>query len=239
MTGGAVGVLVQHFAFFPTSDPGAYAMVGMGTLFAGIIRAPMTSVLMIFELTDNYQVLVPLMVANMISFWISRHFQPKPLYHALLEQDDVYLPEVGGRMALSAWRARDIMTRDYTSIPPDTSFEKALAMIANTQAKCFLVGTDGVLSGLITRAVIERAARSNTASMPVASSMIKNPAYVYPDHVIGVAVERLGKNPGLLPVLTRGEQRHLEGVITQQSLIQSIEKNQEATGEEVISPATK
>ena len=49
---------------FPTGDPGAYALVGMGTLFAGIIRAPMTSVFMIFEITQDYQILVPLMVAN-------------------------------------------------------------------------------------------------------------------------------------------------------------------------------
>lgn len=231
MTGGVIGLLVHRFAFFPASDPGAYAMVGMGTLFAGIIRAPMTSVLMIFELTDNYQVLVPLMVANMISFWISRHFQPKPLYHALLEQDHVYLPEVGARMDLSAWRARDIMTRRYISIPPDMSFEKALAMVANSGEKCFLVGNDGVLSGLITRDSIERAARSNMVSAPIAGSIIENPAYVYPDSLIGLAVERLGRNPGLLPVITRGEERHVEGVITPQTLIGSVERNQESTKE--------
>ena len=48
----------------PPGGPGAYALVGMGTLFAGIIRAPMTSVFMIFELTQDYQIIVPLMVAN-------------------------------------------------------------------------------------------------------------------------------------------------------------------------------
>jgi len=61
-------------------------------LFAGIIRAPMTSVFMIFELTQDYQILVPLMIANMLSFAISKRFQPKPVYHALLEQNHIYLP---------------------------------------------------------------------------------------------------------------------------------------------------
>ena len=70
--GGAVGLLVNRFAPFPTADAGAYALVGMGTLFAGIIRAPMTSVFMIFEITQDYQILVPLMVANLLSFVISR-----------------------------------------------------------------------------------------------------------------------------------------------------------------------
>ncbi len=61
-------MLVHRIAPFPTADPGAYALVGMGTLFAGIIRAPMTSVFMIFEITQDYQILVPLMVANLLSF---------------------------------------------------------------------------------------------------------------------------------------------------------------------------
>jgi CIC family chloride channel protein len=97
MTGGAVGVLIHAFAPFPTSDPGAYALVGMGALFAGIIRAPMTSVIMIFELTQDYHILVPLMVANMISLFVSRRYQPTPIYHALLEQDGIHLPPSGER----------------------------------------------------------------------------------------------------------------------------------------------
>src|ERR1700733_9265608 len=92
MAGGAVGHVIQTYAPFPTGGPGAYALVGMGALFAGIIRAPMTSVVMIFELTQDYQILVPLMVANMLSLLISRHFQPKPVYQALLEQNGIYLP---------------------------------------------------------------------------------------------------------------------------------------------------
>jgi len=91
MAGGALGIVVHRVAPFPTADPGAYALVGMGTLFAGIIRAPMTSVFMIFEITQDYQILVPLMVANMLSFAISKRYQPVPVYHALLQQDGIDL----------------------------------------------------------------------------------------------------------------------------------------------------
>jgi CIC family chloride channel protein len=97
MAGGAVGLLLHQFAPIPTGDPGAYALVGMGTLFAGIIRAPMTSVFMIFELTQDYHILVPLMVANMLSYWISRRYQPVPVYNALLEQSGIHLPEPSHR----------------------------------------------------------------------------------------------------------------------------------------------
>jgi len=85
---------VHQLAPFPTGDPGAYALVGMGTLFAGVIRAPMTSVFMIFEITQDYQILVPLMVANLLSFAISRRYQPVPVYHALLRQDGIHLPSL-------------------------------------------------------------------------------------------------------------------------------------------------
>jgi CIC family chloride channel protein len=110
MAGGAVGVLVHRFAPFATSDPGAYALVGMGTLFAGIIRAPMTSVFMIFELTQDYQIIVPLMIANMVAFAVSRRYQPEPVYHALLHQDHVHLPAPPVRAAAVAVRAGDIIT---------------------------------------------------------------------------------------------------------------------------------
>lgn len=93
MVGGALGTAVHAIAPFPTGDPGAYALVGMGALFAGIIRAPMTSVFMIFEITQDYQILVPLMVANLLSFSISRRYQPTPVYHALLAQDGIRLPQ--------------------------------------------------------------------------------------------------------------------------------------------------
>jgi CIC family chloride channel protein len=99
MAGGAVGTIVHRVAPFPTGGPGAYALVGMGTLFAGIIRAPMTSVFMIFEITQDYQILVPLMVANLLSFAISKRYQPMTIYHALLHQDDIHLPSAAERRA--------------------------------------------------------------------------------------------------------------------------------------------
>jgi CIC family chloride channel protein len=92
MTGGAVGAVVNMYAPFPTASVGAYALVGMGAVFAGIIRAPITSVIMIFEVTQDYDIIVPLMVANMLSLLLSRRLQREPVYAALLQQDGIPLP---------------------------------------------------------------------------------------------------------------------------------------------------
>jgi CIC family chloride channel protein len=121
MAGGAVGMLVHAHAPFPTAEAGAYALVGMGTVFAGIVRAPMTSVFMIFEITQDYQILVPLMVANMLSFLISKRFQRLPIYEALLLQDDIHLPHGAPRMVTGSRTARDIMqgaAATVADVPP-------------------------------------------------------------------------------------------------------------------------
>src|SRR5271167_807229 len=225
MAGGTVGVLMHRFAPFPTGDPGGYALVGMGTLFAGIIRAPMTSVFMIFELTQDYQVFVPLMIANMISFVISKHYQPTALYHALLQLDHVHLPAPGVRMPVGTWRARDIMTREFTFIPPDISIEEAARVAAPTGAGCFLVGTNGVYSGLVTRDRIEEALGSGAAEAPIATIVTKDHAHVHPDQSLELVLDRLAKSPGLLPVVSRNQVSHVEGVITPQTLIQFVQRN--------------
>ena len=69
----------------------------MGTAFAGIVRTPFTSVIMIFEMTRDYSIIVPLMISNMISFFISRQLQPEPIYEALALQEGVYLPTAESR----------------------------------------------------------------------------------------------------------------------------------------------
>src|SRR5229473_397305 len=87
MLGGAVGTGAHHLFPAYTATPGAYALVGMGAVFAGIVRAPMTSVLMIFEMTQDYAVIVPLMISNLVSLFISSRLQQQPIYEALAVQD--------------------------------------------------------------------------------------------------------------------------------------------------------
>ena len=225
MAGGAVGMLVHKVGLFPAGDPGAYALVGMGAVFAGIIRAPMTSVFMIFELTQDYQVFVPLMVANMISFAISRQFQPTPLYRALLEQDHVHLPGAAARAATPSRRAREVMTSDFTMISPKASMASAADAVSATTAKCFLVGDDGTVEGLITREKIEQEMQANKKDAPVHDFVISEYGHVHPDHSLEVVIDRLGQSPGLLPVVSRSDSQHVVGVITPQSLAQFVQKN--------------
>jgi CIC family chloride channel protein len=91
MLGGAVGYLDVTVFHHPADSIGAFAVVGMGAVFAGIVRAPMTSILIIFEMTSGYGLVLPLMIANMSAFALARHWRHTSLYEALLEQDGIYL----------------------------------------------------------------------------------------------------------------------------------------------------
>jgi CIC family chloride channel protein len=90
--GGTVGYLDVVVFHHSTDSIGAFALVGMGAVFAGIIRAPMTSVLIIFEMTGGYGLILPLMIANMTAYGLARHWRNVPVYEALLLQDGVVLP---------------------------------------------------------------------------------------------------------------------------------------------------
>ena len=96
MLGGAFGSLDQ--TLFRHDDVGAFALVGMGAVFSATVRAPMTSVLIIVEMTSGYSLILPLMIANMSAYVIAKHYRPEPIYEALLAQDGIHLR---GRAVLS------------------------------------------------------------------------------------------------------------------------------------------
>ncbi len=117
MIGGTVGSVVHGLLPGVTANPGAYALVGMGTAFAGIVRTPLTSVIMIFEMTRDYSIIVPLMISNLISFFISQQLQREPIYEALALQEGVYLPTGESRDELAGIRVSEVMRARYRTDP--------------------------------------------------------------------------------------------------------------------------
>jgi len=92
MLGGSVGYLDVTIFHHSSDAIGAFAVVGMGAVFAGIVRAPMTSILIVFEMTGGYGLVLPLMIANMSAFALARYWRNVPIYEALLAQDGIELP---------------------------------------------------------------------------------------------------------------------------------------------------
>ena len=103
MVGGAVGYLDVNLFTHAPAEIGAFALVGMGAVFAGIIRAPITSVLIIIEMTGGYSLILPLMIANMITFALVRHWRPVPVYDALLWHKTEFISRMERDRRLTDW----------------------------------------------------------------------------------------------------------------------------------------
>jgi CBS domain-containing protein len=116
------------------------------------------------------------------------------------------------------------MTREFILLAPVVSVEDAARLMVELEANGFLVGENGLYSGLVTRDQIDHALQSGMMADPIAHLVIKDHAHVHPDHPLELVLERLGKNPSILPVVSRSEARHVEGVITPQTMIQSLQK---------------
>jgi CIC family chloride channel protein len=225
MAGGAVGLVVRKIAPFPTAEAGAYALVGMGTLFAGIIRAPMTSVFMIFEITQDYQILVPLMVANMLSFLISRRYQPVPVYHSLLHQDGIHLPSPLMHASSANRTARDVMQTDIALLSPDMTIEQAWRLFGAEASLRYLAGADRRLVGIVDFEDLETARSAGKGSQLLSAVVDHNFVHAHPDQPIDIVLDRLAQSGGILPVVSRTDARHLEGVITLDGLRKGAHQN--------------
>lgn len=136
MLGGSVGHLVH--ALFPdhTGSAGAYALVGMGAAFAGIIRTPMTSVIMIFEVTRDYTIIVPLMIANLCSYFLAQKLQRIPIYEALSSQDGIKMPSAAHRpeplTVQQAMQPPGSGIAQEVSVHPDDPLDMALQVMGKT-----------------------------------------------------------------------------------------------------------
>ena len=220
MIGGAAGHISQQL--FPefSAGAGAYALVGMGATFAGIIRTPLTSVFMIFELTRNYSILVPLMLANLTSYVISYKLQRLPIYVALAEQDGVHLPE---RLEPEAPLERTVLNA-MEPVPATVEGDSKLSELPDDPAGGLYVAVkDGDFIGVLTEYEVDQALAKGEGDQSVSQLLPESKTgfkvdtipHVHPDQTLDLALERMGAfHVRALPVLDRGNVRKLRGYIT-------------------------
>ena len=223
MLGGAVGTVAHHWLPTYTAAPGAYALVGMGALFAGIVRAPMTSVLMIFEMTRDYTVIVPLMIANLASLSISIRFQKEPIYEALAQQDGIHLPSHKTREEFGWHTAQQIMRDAPQLLPASMSIHDAAERMQSSEFRTWLVEDEGDIAGVLSEATVESALAGGRAGENLMSlcGNLEFP-HVHPDHPLTLALERMSKaHLDILPVVNRANIHKLEGIVTLRDVLGS------------------
>lgn len=214
MIGGSVGSVAHTLLPGMTANPGAYALVGMGTAFAGIVRTPLTSVIMIFEMTRDYSIIVPLMISNLISFFISQQLQHEPIYEALALQEGVYLPTGESREELAGIPVSKVMHTGVAPLQPEARIEDAKARFEREKTSSWPVGNDSTLQGVVSIHQIETAEPPPSTVQDLLAGNGDFP-YVHADHPLSHALERMGaKGVDVLPVVSRANIRQMYGVVT-------------------------
>ncbi|MFZ0594632.1 MAG: chloride channel protein [Bryobacteraceae bacterium] len=214
MIGGTVGSVAHTLLPHLTANPGAYALVGMGTAFAGIVRTPLTSVIMIFEMTRDYSIIVPLMISNLISFFISQQLQHEPIYEALALQEGVYLPTGESREELTGIRVSEVMHTGAEALPADSSIDVAKQRFKQEKCTSWPVGNGDYVQGVISSHQID------TSGSPPATirDLIKGDGrypFVHSDHPLSYALEQMGDNSvDVVPVVSRTNIHRMAGVVT-------------------------
>jgi len=223
MLGGTVGGIAHHFLPQYTAAAGAYALVGMGTLFAGIVRAPMTSVLMIFETTQDYAVIVPLMISNLVSFFISARLQREPIYDVLAYQDGVHLPSAATRHQRGGRQIAHLMRSPDETLPAAISVGEALQLAPTSSYRCWPVCDDRGVIGVMSKRSLERAAKEHGMAKQL-SELVNAQTFphLHADQSLQMALERMGEARfDLLPVVSRADVHKLEGVVHLRDILDS------------------
>jgi len=214
MLGGSVGTIAHTLFPAHTATPGAYALVGMGTAFAGIVRAPMTSVLMIFEMTQDYAVIVPLMISNLISLFISSRLQPAPIYDALAVQDGIHLPTSESRRRTQR-EVIKIMRKPVEVLPADLDIREALNRVRDSKFQSWIVTDTSRVLGVVNLSTLQRQLGQKESVRLRDAVHDLNFPHVHSDQSLELALERMGANHiQILPVVSRADVHDLLGVVT-------------------------
>jgi chloride channel protein, CIC family len=221
MLGGTVGTVAHHFLPAYTATAGAYALVGMGAVFAGIVRAPMTSVLMIFEMTQDYAVIVPLMIANLVSLFIATRLQPEPIYEALAVQDGIHLPSAETRQRQGKRHIVRIMRALTESLPSELTVGEALQRANSSRFQTWLVLDSNGVVGVINRTTLEREFTQDANQELSKVVGADNFPHVHSDQGLDLALERMGANQiDVLPVVDRANVHRVEGIVTLRDVLE-------------------
>src|SRR6266478_8141809 len=189
MLGGAIGGLERHFYPALTGSTATYALVGMGVLFAGFLRAPMTSVFMVLEVSGNYSIIVPVIVANTLAYVISRALQTTPIFDILTRQDGLDLPSLEEQREQTVLRVEDAMKAAPTPILNGwNSVDQALQRIQDLPGD-FLVRLNPSGWRSVTADTLKRLVGEGKGEMTLGSALA-TPAlpYLHPDHTLETAL---------------------------------------------------
>jgi CIC family chloride channel protein len=227
LLGEAFGYLVNHIFPGLNIQPGAYALIGMAAVFAGTAHAPISAILLLFEMTGNYKILPPLMITCVISAILVRWWLKYSIYTMKLIRKGVDIEKYRQIDLMETISVSDAMITDMITVMQSDTVRKTGLMIKATNHRGFpVLDENRKLVGVVTRKDINKALGKGDGEYEIIKNvMAKNIIVCYPNESLKIALHKMAeKNIGRIPVVERNKPDHIIGLITRKSLISTYNK---------------
>jgi CIC family chloride channel protein len=228
MLGGAMGHLFSYW--FPSigNNTGAFALVGMAALFSATARAPLTAMLIVFEMSNDYFMILPLMVAGVTASYFSQWLHPESIYTMKLAKRGVRFSEGRDMDIMQGVKVSEVMKSKPVTIHKDASFSEVMALFQETNILGFpVLADDNKLWGIITLQDVHRAQSEvnfSSRGLKVTDLAVEDPITVFPDEPIWVAIQKMSpRDLARLPVVARDGSGRLCGIISRSDILRAYD----------------
>lgn len=224
--GSACGTLFRDL-FPATAAPlGAYALVGMASFFAVAVRGPITAIIIIFELTGDYEIILPVMTSVVIGTLIGWAFSRDSIYTMRLKRRGVDLRRMEESDIMKSVTVAEVMTHDFTTVPPDMLVPALLDEMDKKESLGFpVVDGYGRLRGMVTLTDVHAAAGKDSAgvaALTVDNISTKSPLVAYPDETLYQVLLQIGaRDLSIIPVVGRDDPPRFLGVLRRYDIIRA------------------
>lgn len=223
--GGAYGQVVH--LLFPELNvsSGAYAMVGMAAVFAGAAHAPITGILILFEMTRDYRIILPLMFATVVSTILAQRFEPESIYTLKLKRRGIDVRTKKDTNLMRAILVQEAMTpaKTLTTVRPTMSLPELARLFQETSHHGFVVlDKQNELYGVVAISDLERALEARKTEARVGDICTKRVITAFPDDTLDDALRHFGaRDVGRIPVVDRRQPRRLLGVLRHGDIVRA------------------
>jgi len=218
MLGSGFGHLISAHS---TITPPAYGLVGMAGLFAATGHAPITSILTVFEMTRDYQMILPLMLVCDMSTLMARLLYRFSIYNFRLMQHNIHCSLGQDTKLLDQITLGEAMTTDIMTVPPDMLVSEAAHLFDETKHHGFPIADEnGTLHGIISLGDVREALARGQHDITVQEAGTHDLIVAFPDETLNDALRKLGlRDIGRLPVVERDNHTKLVGLVTRKNII--------------------
>jgi CIC family chloride channel protein len=216
--GGLFGICVQGVPFFDIASPGAYALVGMSAVVAGTTHAPIQAILILVEMTGNYEIILPIMISCVISNIVSKKIESGSIYTMKLVRRGESLEIGKDRSILRKLRVGDVIVTNCITINMETTFHEIMRLMRTTNADAFpVLNKDGEFVGMIGLRQISKALQNEDVQDHLfARDLVLSDQYLLTlnKDLLEVYNEMRVGEQDCLPVVAEGDSKKLIGIVT-------------------------